>query len=161
VTQHLASVIDTGTRAVAFDPDARAYEAFAFGNNFGVDLSGTGLLDPIKATSLDGALAEVTERHSFDRGGRLGVREIGPGIDLLHVYAVRRTSTVTSYRAAYDNPYGRTPLTYKRRLEHICTIDLRVISGAHVDLIGNPSLDEMRRQSHRERQAQRPEGGAL
>jgi hypothetical protein len=145
-------------RVVAYDPDARAYEAFALGDRFGIDLSGTDLLEPIAATTLDDALAEVTAKHHWDRGDRLGVREIGPKIDLLHVYAVRRTSTVESTRACSDNPYARTALSYKRRLEHICTVDLRVISGEHINLIGNPSLDEIRRQRHAERQAQRPEG---
>lgn len=139
-------------RAVAFDPGARAYEAFSFGE------LGSKLLDPVKATTLGGALAEVTERHHFDRGDRIGVRELGDGFDKLYVYAVRRTVTVAACRAAYDNPAARTPLVYKRRLEQICSIDLRVLSGEHIDLIGNPSLDERRRRDHRERQAQRPEG---
>jgi len=138
-------------RAVAFDPNARAYEAFSFGG------AGTGLLDPLKATTLDHALAEMTERHRMDRGDRVGVREIGPEVDRLHVYACRRTDQIESTRPCYDNPYGRTALSYKRRLEHICTIDLRVISGEHIELIGNPSLDERRRRAHAERQAQRPE----
>jgi hypothetical protein len=139
-------------RAVPFNAEGRAYEAFAFGER------GTGLLDPLVSTSLDHALAEVTAKHHWDRGGRLGVREIGQEVDLLHIYAVRRTNAVESTRARYDNPYARTALSYKRRLEHICTIDLRVISGEHIELIGNPSLDERRRRDHAERQAQRPEG---
>lgn len=141
-----------GPRAVAFDPDARAYEAFGLGAR------GTSLLDPLEATSLDDALAETTSRWHWDRGDRLGVREIGEDVDKLHVYAARRTSSIESTRACYDNPYGRTALSYKRRLEHICTIDLRAISGEHIELIGNPSLDEHRRKQHSERQAQRPEG---
>lgn len=141
-----------GPRAVRFDPDARAYEAFGFGER------ATDILDPLEATSLDDALAEVTAKHHWDRGHRLGIREIWPENDLLHVYAVRRTSSVESTRACYDNPYGRAALSYKRRLEHICTINLRVISGEHIEFIGNPSLDECRRARHAERQAQRPEG---
>jgi hypothetical protein len=144
-----------GPRAVAFDPDALAFEAFGFGAR------GTHLLDPVEATTLDAALAEVTERHHLDRGDRIGIREIGDGIDKLHVYAVRRTDTVTKWRTAYDNPAASTPLVYKRRLEHICTVDLRVLSGEHIDLIGNPSLDERRRRDHCERQAKRPQGAVL
>lgn len=139
-------------RAVAYDPDARTYEAFSFGGR------GTGLLDQLEATSLDDALAEVTAKHHWDRGDRLGVREIGPDIDQMHVFAVRRTSSIESTRACYDNPYARTALSYKRRLELICTIDLRVIRGEHIELIGNPSLDEYRRQRHAEREAKRPDG---
>jgi hypothetical protein len=139
-------------RAVAFDPNARSYEAFGFGERR------TNLLDPLDATTLDDALAEVTAKHHWDRGDRLGVREIGREIDRLHVYAVRRTDQIESTRACYDNPYARTALSYKRRLEHICTIDQRVISGEHIELIGNPSLDEYRRKQHNERQARRPEG---
>lgn len=143
-----------GPQAVRFDPDARSYEAFSFGRS-------TRLGESVEATTLDDALAEITARSHWDRGDRLGVREIGQGCDKLHIYAVRRTSTIESTRACYDNPYARTALSYKRRLEHICTVDLRVVSGEHVDLIGNPSLDEYRRKEHVERQAQRPEGARL
>lgn len=152
--QLVRSVAEECGGAVRFDPNARAFEAFSFGAN------GSHLLDPVSATSLDDALAEVTERHGGDRGDRMGVREIGQEIDLLHVYAVRRTSTVTSWHTGGSG--CRVPLSYKKRLEHICTINLRVISGEHVDLIGNPSLDEYRRKQHAQRQAQRPprDGGS-
>lgn len=158
--QALTRSIAEESRAVAYDPGARSYEAFGFGA-FGLGGRGTNLLDPLEASTLDDALAETTSRWHWDRGDRLGVREIGENVDLLHVYAARRTSSVTSYRAASDNPLGRTPLEYKRRLEHICTIDLRVISGDHIELIGNPSLDDHRHKQHNRRQAQRPEGARL
>src|SRR5690349_19222609 len=92
--QLVRSLAAEGVRAVAYDPDAREFEAFVLGNNFGHDQSGTGLLDPLQATTLNDALAEVTARGHWDRGDRLGVRELGDKIDLLHVYAVRRTDTV-------------------------------------------------------------------
>lgn len=145
------ATIEHQATATRFDPDARAFEAFSLGGK-------TALLDPVQAASLDLALAEVTERHSFDRGDRIGVRELGEGVDLLHVYAVRRTSTATSFRPCYDQPYGRTPLEYKRRLEHVCTVDLRAIAGAFVDGSDNPSLNEHNRRKHDERQQQRPDG---
>lgn len=149
----ISCAIEDQPRAVAYDPDARAFEAFGFGAR------GTSLLDPLLATTLDGALAEVTEREHLDRGDRIGVREIGQECDLLHIYAVRRTDTVTSYRRAYDNPCSRTPLTYKRRLDHICTVDLQAVAGIPpARFSDNPSLDRRYRQEDAHRQAQRPEG---
>jgi hypothetical protein len=68
---------------------------------------------------------------------------------------------VTSYRACYDNPAARTALSYKRKLEHICTIDLRVIAGELVDVNENPSLAEFQRKRHATRQAQRPDGARM
>lgn len=138
-----------------FDPGARAFEAFSFGDK------GTALLDAVQATTLDDALAEITERHGgLDRGDRIGVREIGEGVDLMHVYAVRRSSTVTDWsrRDAFGQ---RQPLAWKRRLEHICTIDCRVVAGDLVDLNENPSLAERHRRLHRERQAKRPDGARM
>ena len=143
-------------RAVRFDPQARSFEAFGFG------ASGTKLLDPLEATSLDEALAETTSRWRWDRGDRLGIREIGKNVDQLHVYACRRTSAVASYRARYDNPYGRTALEYKRRLEHICTIDLQTVAGIPpLRFSDNPSLDQHYREEDQRRQARRPEGARL
>lgn len=146
-----------GTRASRFDPNARSFEAFSLGTE---GRAGAHLLDPVEATQLDAALAEVTERHhGLDRGSRLGVRELGQDVDLMHVYAVRRTSTPQSYRAAYDNPYGRAVAVWKRRLEHICTIDLRAVAGFEPAWFSdNPSLREVRRREWQDRQRQRPEG---
>jgi hypothetical protein len=140
-----------GPRAVRFDPDARAYEAFVSGTGHG----GSKLLDPLKATTLDEALAEVTERWAFDRGDRFQIREIGStdssfypfgkvGVDLLHVYAVRRTG-----RGIW---HPDRPMTYNKSVDHICTIDLNVVIGAPVDLYG------VERDQFERRQAQRPEG---
>lgn len=141
---------ECGGRAVAFDPDARAYEAFGLGRE-------TALLAPLAATSLDEALAETTSRWRWDRGDRLGVRELGENVDNLHVYAARRTTTVTSY---YRGAQGlHVPLEYKRRLEHICTINLLTIAGVPpLRFSDNPSLEQHYRKEDERRQAQRPEG---
>jgi len=148
----LATVEHDGT-AVRFDPNARAFEAFAFGGR------GTSLLDPVQATTLDAALAEVTERHSgLDRGSRIGFRELGEGIDKLHIYAVRRTGIITATRPAYDNPLRRVALDYKKRLEHICTVDLRTVAGLPPEFDCNPSLAAYQRREHDDREARRPAG---
>lgn len=150
---HLATI--DSPRATRFDPDARAYEAF----DLGLDERGcTSLLNPIEATDLRNALAELTSRQAFDRGDRVGVREIGPDCDRLHVYACRRSSQLGS-RPSRD--LMRMEPIYKRRFEHICTIDLRVVAGELVGLNENPSLAEHQRKRHAERQAQRPEGARL
>lgn len=131
-------------QAVRFDPDARAYEAFSLGRD---EKEWTSLYDPLAATSLKDALAEATSRWSWDRGDRLGIREIGPKLDRLHVYAVRRKSAANyTYR---DHAQHRE---HARWLDHVCTIDLNVIAG--IDLIGVGC----ERDIHARRQAQRPEG---
>lgn len=128
----------------AYDPDARAYEAFRLGS----DAKGwTSLQEPLKATTLKDALAETTGRWSWDRGDRLGVREIGPRIDHLHVYAARRSGAATRVYRDYQHH-----TEYARSLEHICTIDLNIING--IDVIGVG----VERQIFERRQQQRPEG---
>lgn len=132
-------------RALPFNPDARAFEAF----------TGARLLDPLTATTLDEALAEVTERWAWDRGDRFQIREIGAGdgqfypfgkvaIDLLHVYAVRRGGRGTWH--------PNRPMTYAKSVEHICTIDLNIVIGVPVGIVGGErDLFELR-------QKMRPEG---
>jgi hypothetical protein len=129
-----------GPRAVRFDPDARAYEAFACGDQ-------TNLLQPLKATTLKDALAETTSRWGWDRGSRIAVREIGHRIDRLHVYAVRRASQPR--RVYRDYSYHNEP---KLSLDHICTIDVNIVNG--IDVIGVG----VERDIFERRQAQRPEG---
>jgi hypothetical protein len=131
--------------AVRFDPNARAFEAFACSDD-----GDTRLLDPLAATSLKDALAETTSRWAWDRGSRVAVREIGERVDLLHVYAVRRSATGGRVWR------GHVPSTeYSRWLDHICTIDLHVIAGVNLKAVGC-EID-----IHNHRQAQRPEGAVL
>jgi hypothetical protein len=133
-----------GPKAVRFDPDARAYEAF----NLGRDAKDrTSLYEPLSATVLNDALAEATSRWSWDRGDRIGIRELGPKIDRLHVYAVRRKSAANyAYR-----DYGQHR-EFARWLDHICTIDLNVVAGINHAAVGSEVG------IHEHRQRQRPEG---
>lgn len=117
----------------------RAYEAFNIGERT------TYLLDPLGAVTLPDALAETTSRWAWDRGDRLGIREITEDGDRLHVYAVRQKA------------HGRRPnvlanLEYARWLDHICTIDLDVIAGIARHAVGSEVM------LHERRQQQRPEG---
>lgn len=135
---------ESGPRAVAFNAQARAYEAFNLGRD---SKDSTMLCEPLKAESLSGALAEATGRWSWDRGDRIGIREIGGRVDQLHVYAVRRKSI------GHRVWNGHVPATeYARWLDHICTIDLNIVGG--IDVIGVGSERVM----HESRQRQRPEG---
>lgn len=127
-----------GPRAVPFNPDARAFEAFR------LDEYGTKLLDPLLATSLNDALAETTSRWSWDRGDRLGVREIGPKIDRLHVYAARRKSAP---RYAYRDYQQHRE--FENWLDHICTVDLNIIAG--IDVIGVGCERDIFEKQHRRR----------
>lgn len=113
--------------AVPFNPDAKSYAAYRLG--------ATELLGALAATTLDGAQAEATERWHWDRGGRLGIREIGQEdaptwpfdkqpIDRLHVYAIQRSAPL---RWQMDN-YGRSHPVYKFSLKHICTIDVKALA---------------------------------
>jgi hypothetical protein len=129
-------------RALRFDPDALAYEAFGL-----YEGARTRLLDPLRATSLQEALAEATGRWSFDRGDRIGIRELGGGKDKLHIYAVRRKSAANySYR---DYTQHRE---FARWLEHICTVDLNVIAGIPQGCVGSEI------ELHESLQRRRPEG---
>lgn len=131
-------------RAVRFDPDARAFEAFSFSEH------GTRLREPLKATSLNEALAETTERWSWDRGDRLGIRELGGKVDRLHIYAARRKSA-----ARYVYQDYRTTAEYGRWLDHICTVDLNIIAGIDVVGVG------VERSIFEHDQAKRPEGARM
>jgi hypothetical protein len=127
-----------------FDPDARAYEAFRLGRDA---TDRTSLQEPLRATSLKDALAETTSRWSWDRGDRLGIREIGERIDRLHVYAARRSGAPTRVYREYQQHNE-----YARSLEHICTIDLNIIAGIDVVGVG------VERDIFERDQQQRPEG---
>lgn len=138
------ATIEHDGRATRFDPDARAFEAFA------VSGDQTFLLDPLEAGTIADALAETTARWSWDRGQRLAVREIGNGRDVLHIYAVRRKSIGNRVWN------GHVPMTeYKRWLDHICTVDLNVVAGIPRGLVGCEV------EIHNRRQQQRPEGARL
>ena len=142
----IPSLLESAQTATRFDPNAREYEAFMFGTDVRAIGGCTTLLQPLAATTLNEALAETTSRWSLDRGQRLGIREIGQK-DLLHIYAVRRSSQGT--RVVRDH----IPSTeYKRSLEHICTIDLNVIAGIPVGAVGCEI------ELHEHRQRQRPDG---
>jgi hypothetical protein len=75
----------------------------------------------------------------------MGMRELGDGIDRFHIYAVRRGARAIRY-------VGGQPV-YKHSLDHICSIDLNVIAGLPVGLIGMAESD-----LHLRRQHLRPEG---
>jgi hypothetical protein len=133
-----------GPRAVAFNPDALAYEAFKLGTG---NSNRTLLLEPLKATSLTHALAETTGRWSWDRGDRIGLREIGAEHDRLYIYAVRRKSVGSAVWRDF------TRITeHARWLEHIAAIDLNVVAGIAVGLVGSEH------ELHARRQSERPEG---
>lgn len=136
------SVAKEEPSAVRFDPNGMAYEAFS--------MSGfrTRLLEPLKAAKLSDALAETTSRWVWGRGDRLAVREIGARIDRLHVYAVRRSSH------GVRREWGAN-LEYAHSLELIATIDLNVVAGIPVGLVGSE------RALHAHDQARRPEGARL
>lgn len=117
-------------RAVPFNADARAYEAFKLGVR--TDLKGA-----LNATALDQAAAEATERWHWDRGDRLGIREQGQEdspfwpfdkqtFDRLHVYAVQRSAPL---RWQLSNDGFRSEPVYRYSLKLITTIDLGAISG--------------------------------
>lgn len=122
-------------RATRFNPDARAYAAY------GLAGGGTALKGPLQATTLETACAEATERWAWDRGDRLGIREIGQEdapiypfdkrpVDRLHIYAVRRSAPL---RWELDGDLMRTKPVYRYRLEHICAVDLLAISRQQRD----------------------------
>lgn len=117
-------------RAVAFDPDARTYEAFSLG-------ALTELKGALKATTLEQAQAEATDRWHWDRGDRLGIREIGQedapfwpfdkqAFDRLHIYAVQRSAPLR-WKATDD--LMRTVPVYRYSLKLLTTIDLGVFRG--------------------------------
>jgi hypothetical protein len=135
-----------GPRAVPFNVEARAYEAFSLGRD-GKDY--TSLYEPLAATTLKEALAETTSRWAWDRGDRLGIRELGGRVDRLHVYAVRRKGHgVRTWN-------GHIPATeYARWLDHICTIDLNIING--IDVVGVGS--ERVLHEHRQRNGRKVRG---
>jgi hypothetical protein len=126
----------------AFNPAARSYEAFRLGE------VSTHLLDPLEATSHSEALGEATCRWAWDRGDRLGLREIGREVDRLFIYAVRKKAT--GVRRDFTSP-----LEHQRWLEHICCVDLNAVAGISVGLVG------FEHELHLRRQHQRPEGARL
>lgn len=151
----IRSLAENGVRPQLVDEAVRpqrlslfAYEAYSLPIYGG--RPHTKLLEPLKAGSLNEALAETTGRWLFDRGDRLAVREIAQGIDRLHIYAVRRKSH------GFRVWNGHVPSTeHERWLDHICTIDLNIVAG--IDVIGVGS----ERDIFEHRQGQRPEGARL
>lgn len=127
---------------------AKPYQAVSF-EAFGIGPT-TRLLDPLRARSLAEALAETTARWGWDRGDRLAVREIGDGTDRLHVYAVRRKSAgVRIWNAHVPS------VEHERWLEHVCTVDLNVVAGIGVGLLGSEVG------LHQHRQHRRPDGARM
>lgn len=119
-----------GPRAVAFDPNARSYEAF----RLGARTESRGKLD---ASTLDQAQAEASERWHWDRGDRIGIREIGEedstfwpfekqAFDRLHVYAVQRSVPLRWKAVDYG---ARSVPVYRYSLKLLTTIDLGVFRG--------------------------------
>ncbi len=136
--------------ATALAPSARAvpYRPVAF-EAFNLTL-GTKLCEPLRATSLDEALAEATQRWAWDRGDRLGIRELGEGVDRLHIYAVRRKSQGTQAVRGYEQV-----TEHRRWLDLICAVDLNVIAGIPIGLCGNEHY------LHDRLQRERPAGARL
>ena len=145
----IPSLLESAQTATRFDPNARSYEAFSLGTDVRAIGGCTNLLQPLSATTLNDALAETTARWSWDRGQRLGIREIGQK-DLLHIYAARRSSQ--GHHVWRDHMRSTE---YKRSLEHICTIDLNVIAGIPVGAVGCEV------ELHEHRQRQRPDGATF
>lgn len=121
---------ECGPRAVAFDPNARTYEAFRLGAH-------TESRGKLEAATLEQATAEATERWYWDRGDRLGIREVGheeapfwpfekQAFDRLHVYAVQRSAPLRWKPVDYG---ARTEPVYRYSLKLLTTIDLGVFRG--------------------------------
>jgi hypothetical protein len=124
------SLSQVGARAVPFNADARTYEAFSLGER--TEAKGT-----LTATTLDHATAEATERWYWDRGDRLGIREIGhedapiwpfekQSFERLHVYAVQRSAPL---RWELSGDRFRSEPVYRYTLKLITVIDLGVFRG--------------------------------
>lgn len=125
-----ADLLGIEPRAVAFDPNARTYEAFRLGAH-------TESRGKLEATTLEHAQAEASDRWHWDRGDRLGIREIGQedapfwpfekqAFDRLHVYAVQRSAPLR-WELAPDG--FRTVPVYRYSLKLLTTIDLGAING--------------------------------
>lgn len=130
-----------GPRAVPFS--ATSFEAFRLGGR-------THLLDPLEAGSLEDALAETTSRWAWDRGDRLGIRELGDRSDRLHIYAVRKKSEGVRVWRGHEQS-----VEHRRWLDHICTIDLNAVAGIAVGIVGS-EVD-----LHERGQRKRPERARL
>lgn len=129
-------------------PAAERYNT-SFFEAFGLTLN-TRLYEPLAATSMPEALAEVTGRWSWDRGDRFAIREIGDRLDNLHIFAVRKKSIGTQ---AWHNHIP--VMVHERWADPICVIDLNVVAGIPVGLIGSEVF------LHDRRQDQRPIGARL
>lgn len=133
-----------GLRPARYSPEALRFEAFTLHD------ARTQLLPPLSAETLKAALAETTQRWSFDRGDRLAVRELGDGTDRLHIYAVRRKS------AGLHVWNGYVPsIEHERWLDHVGTVDLNIVAGIAVGAVGSEIV------LHERRQAERPEGARM
>lgn len=124
---NLAARIDT-PRAVRFDPEARTYEAYSLAGR-------TERKGPLQAATLEQAQAEATERWSWDRGDRIGIRETGredaptwpfakQPFDRLHIFAVQRSAPL---RWELDR-HGRSRPLYRYSLKLLCAVDLAVVA---------------------------------
>jgi hypothetical protein len=118
-----------GPRAVAFNPDARSYEAFRLGER-------TEARGKLEASTLEHAQAEASERWHWDRGDRIGIREQGQedspcwpfekrAFDRLHVYAVQRSKPLR-WELAPDR--FRSVPVYRYSLKLLTVIDLLVLA---------------------------------
>ena len=118
------------TRTVAYNPDARAYEAFSLGER-------TERKGSLVATTLVQAQAEATACWHWDRGDRIGIREQGQedapfwpfekqAFDRLHIYAVQRSA---SLRWEPSPDLMRTVPVYRYSLKLLTIIDLGVFRG--------------------------------
>ena len=121
------------------------FEAFQLGER------ATYLRDPLEATNLDDAIAETVGRWPGDRGDRIAIRELGEGVDRLHIYAVRRKSA--GYQAWSKDHIPS--IEHDRWLDHICTVDLNTVAGLAPFAVGC-EID-----LHDRRQAKRPGGARL
>lgn len=117
-------------RAVQFDPDARQYEAYSLGER--TDLKGN-----LAAANLEAAQAEATERWHWDRGNRIGIREVGQEdspfwpfekqtFDRLHVFAVQRSAPL---RWEFTDDLMRRRPVYRYTLKLLTVIDLGLFRG--------------------------------
>lgn len=144
----LAQIAPEAVRADRYQPTS--FETFGLAATGDWSSRHTRLYDPLTATTLDEALAETTSRWSWDRGDRLGIREIGDRHDQLHVYAVRKKSVGHTVYSGHHSS-----VEHRRWLDHICTIDLNIIAGIDVIGVGGE------RQLFEHRQAGRPERARL
>lgn len=101
-----------------------AFEAFSLGTT-------TRLLEPLDARDLDEAIAQTIAAQAWDRGDRIGVREVGERVDRLHIFAVRKAAQGRRVWRDYV-----PSIEHRRWLEPICTIDLLEVVGMPGNRVG-------------------------